>query len=456
MAAPNRREAPACRWSFTLNNYGDDDLARLRNIDPAAIKFMVVGAVTRTTVNNVPRFPCIKRKDYTEQRRPYTKTDNVVGNRIVDIEDLAFIHANHDSLLSNLHTSVALYSNKRLSFTQACMGVQLWRQGCPLKVFTTLNSLGVSQSVFSARGQVDRLRLGHDSQVNVWKQEVENIAASARRQLLFHQDAPSTAILDDLEGTAATTTPAHRRTRRTSNHYYKRHNLIPTAAALTTSNHTDATPTTPDATTNPHTATALLLVWKELCNQGQEYYTPAASLTALDSSEHVNNFLRSSLKGLGPNLTEQTASRISKSLGILKGVLGTTDEELGVAEPSGYHHCANRAQDIHSLVEVLRDAEDKCQMALKGGVIELTQAGKKQTYRNMEVTIRGKDHSPVCRRNQSLLIRAGPSRGEEGHEHQNNLFCYGDIITSHYLLPNAQTPQTVPDHSDQLCNIRDC
>ncbi|KAI8487325.1 Serine palmitoyltransferase 2 [Branchiostoma belcheri] len=205
----------------------------------------------------------------------------------------------------------------------------------------------------------------------------------------------------------------------------------------------------------------LLLVWKELCNQGQEYNTPAASLTALDSSEfpdenelvteesssqpstqpppcdykkdhsearlcfgmllenmndavkegdgerlvrlyrvallyykayghtqyaystvlmlvrtlhshhmkahsltwirffnskggkgrniscnlhleHVNNFLRSSLKGLGPNLTEQTASRISKSLGILKGVLGTTDEELGVAKPSGYHHSANK------------------------------------------------------------------------------------------------------------------
>ncbi|XP_078679477.1 uncharacterized protein LOC144915107 [Branchiostoma floridae x Branchiostoma belcheri] len=49
MAAPNRREAPACRWSFTLNNYGDDDLARLRNIDPAAIKFMVVGAEVSPT-----------------------------------------------------------------------------------------------------------------------------------------------------------------------------------------------------------------------------------------------------------------------------------------------------------------------------------------------------------------------------------------------------------------------
>ncbi|KAI8516534.1 hypothetical protein Bbelb_051150 [Branchiostoma belcheri] len=43
------REAPACRWSFTLNNYGDDDLARLRNIDPAAIKFMVVGAEVSPT-----------------------------------------------------------------------------------------------------------------------------------------------------------------------------------------------------------------------------------------------------------------------------------------------------------------------------------------------------------------------------------------------------------------------
>ncbi|KAI8516544.1 hypothetical protein Bbelb_051250 [Branchiostoma belcheri] len=49
MTAERKREAPACRWSFTLNNYGDDDLARLRNIDPAAIKFMVVGAEVSPT-----------------------------------------------------------------------------------------------------------------------------------------------------------------------------------------------------------------------------------------------------------------------------------------------------------------------------------------------------------------------------------------------------------------------
>ncbi|KAI8503619.1 hypothetical protein Bbelb_185900 [Branchiostoma belcheri] len=55
--------------------------------------------------------------------------------------------------------------------------------------------------------------------------------------------------------------------------------------------------------------------------------------------------------------SEQIASRISKSLDVLKGVLGTTDEELGVAKPSGYQHSANKTQNTHSLVEVLRDAE---------------------------------------------------------------------------------------------------
>ncbi|KAI8490526.1 hypothetical protein Bbelb_317940 [Branchiostoma belcheri] len=148
--------------------------------------------IRRRDENNVPDHE--QRKDYTDQRRPYTKTDNVVGNRIVDIEDLVICTTpdTKNTTAEKCATGLALYSNKRLSFTQACMGVQLWRQGCPLKVFTTLDSLGVSHSVFSARGHVNWLRLGHDSQVNVWKQEVENIAASARRQLLFHQDAPST------------------------------------------------------------------------------------------------------------------------------------------------------------------------------------------------------------------------------------------------------------------------
>ncbi|XP_035687479.1 uncharacterized protein LOC118423433 [Branchiostoma floridae] len=91
---------------------------------------------------------------------------------------------------TGLILSVALYSNKRVRFPQACMGVQLWKQGCPQKVFATLNSLGVSQSVQAARSQVDRLRLGHDSEVKVWKQEAEKTAVGARRRLSFEEAPP--------------------------------------------------------------------------------------------------------------------------------------------------------------------------------------------------------------------------------------------------------------------------
>ncbi|KAI8493908.1 hypothetical protein Bbelb_282550 [Branchiostoma belcheri] len=44
---------------------------------------------------------------------------------------------------------------KRLKFVQAAMSVQLWRQGCPQNIFTTLNSLGICQSLKSARGPTD-------------------------------------------------------------------------------------------------------------------------------------------------------------------------------------------------------------------------------------------------------------------------------------------------------------
>ncbi|KAI8493026.1 hypothetical protein Bbelb_290300 [Branchiostoma belcheri] len=50
--------------------------------------------------------------------------------------------------------SMALY-NRRLKFVQAAMSVQLWRQGCPQNIFTTLNSLGICQSLKSARGPTD-------------------------------------------------------------------------------------------------------------------------------------------------------------------------------------------------------------------------------------------------------------------------------------------------------------
>ncbi|XP_078656847.1 uncharacterized protein LOC144902987 isoform X2 [Branchiostoma floridae x Branchiostoma belcheri] len=73
--------------------------------------------------------------------------------------------------------------------------------------------------------------------------------------------------------------------------------------------------------------------------------------------EHLNNFLKSFLKGMGPNLTQQSAHRVSKSLGALRKILEKADKELGVVSPSGYHRSVRDSQDILTLVDVFREAE---------------------------------------------------------------------------------------------------
>lgn len=76
--------------------------------------------------------------------------------------------------------------------------------------------------------------------------------------------------------------------------------------------------------------------------------------------EHMNNFLKSFLHGLGVNLTEASAERISRSLEVLKQLLSTTDNEIGVAKQSGRHHTPDQKKDIRALA-----AE-----ALNGGLFE--------------------------------------------------------------------------------------
>ncbi|CAL9685008.1 unnamed protein product [Knipowitschia caucasica] len=71
--------------------------------------------------------------------------------------------------------------------------------------------------------------------------------------------------------------------------------------------------------------------------------------------EHMNNYLKSFLKGLGPNLTENSANRISKSIGILKEMMDNTDRELEVTKPSGVHHTTGEEQDIATLVAIFKD-----------------------------------------------------------------------------------------------------
>ncbi|XP_066285703.1 uncharacterized protein [Branchiostoma lanceolatum] len=73
--------------------------------------------------------------------------------------------------------------------------------------------------------------------------------------------------------------------------------------------------------------------------------------------EHLNNFLKSFLKNMGPNLNEQSASRVSRSLHCLDQLMTNQDRTLGVKKPSGYHHSASVEDDVKLLLEEIRGAD---------------------------------------------------------------------------------------------------
>lgn len=72
--------------------------------------------------------------------------------------------------------------------------------------------------------------------------------------------------------------------------------------------------------------------------------------------EHLNGFLKSFLKGLGPNLNETSAARISRSIGVMKQMMAHTDMELGISGQTGAHHM-DMTRDILTLVDTLQEAE---------------------------------------------------------------------------------------------------
>lgn len=72
--------------------------------------------------------------------------------------------------------------------------------------------------------------------------------------------------------------------------------------------------------------------------------------------EHLNGFLKSFLKGLGPNLNETSAARISRSIGVFKQMMAGTDMELGISRQTGAHH-VDMNRDILALVDTLHEAE---------------------------------------------------------------------------------------------------
>lgn len=73
--------------------------------------------------------------------------------------------------------------------------------------------------------------------------------------------------------------------------------------------------------------------------------------------EHLNNFLKSFLKRSGPNITEKSADRVSKSIGILQKMMEDTDRELQVSKSTGAHHAVGHTEDVLVLLEVFKEAE---------------------------------------------------------------------------------------------------
>ena len=73
--------------------------------------------------------------------------------------------------------------------------------------------------------------------------------------------------------------------------------------------------------------------------------------------EHSNNFLKSFLKGLGPNLSEAVARRVSQSIGVLRDMMEKVDGELCVRKPTGTHCYEQQEIDVLTLVGVFREGQ---------------------------------------------------------------------------------------------------
>lgn len=59
--------------------------------------------------------------------------------------------------------AIVLYTSmQKCNFIQASLGVEFWKQGCPLSVFKALSALGVCPTAASTRRHAERLTTGFD------------------------------------------------------------------------------------------------------------------------------------------------------------------------------------------------------------------------------------------------------------------------------------------------------
>ena len=63
--------------------------------------------------------------------------------------------------------------------------------------------------------------------------------------------------------------------------------------------------------------------------------------------EHLNRVAKMAIWGLGVNKTAKSVTRIGKSIGVLKKVLDTFDEQNSVPSVSGAHISRSSQKDLY-------------------------------------------------------------------------------------------------------------
>ncbi|XP_038047575.1 uncharacterized protein LOC119721568 [Patiria miniata] len=86
--------------------------------------------------------------------------------------------AGHNIIEKRLGTILSIIfftrAPRKYNFVQATLSVELWRQGCTHKLFQTLNRLGITQGLQTARAHVDNIAADHDNCLVQWKTSVES------------------------------------------------------------------------------------------------------------------------------------------------------------------------------------------------------------------------------------------------------------------------------------------
>ena len=73
--------------------------------------------------------------------------------------------------------------------------------------------------------------------------------------------------------------------------------------------------------------------------------------------EHLNRLCKDCAKGLGTNKAKENIEHCSKALGVLDKFLQNFDDDNHVPNVSGAHSCPSYKEDLHSIVDELRETK---------------------------------------------------------------------------------------------------